>query len=159
MRRAFAYILEITNNEVAFASRFTIDITKGTGRLGAYGSGIRIPRSYIEAAQADEAGRLEFETGLVHEVTHNFSIDEALPMFAELIHYVDTNNLERLKHILDLYEHPELNESYVTGFRQIADWLGCQPEELEEAFQTKHLGALKSIFKKRLLAFIEEGSD
>lgn len=155
LAHAFSYIYDITDHEVQCSPQFSIDIIETETRLGASGSLIRIPRSYLETSQASEEGWLEMQTGLVHETVHNFTDDEALPMLAELIHYLDTNNFKRLEYILSIYGHPDLDEAYTKGFHQIADWLRRRPEDLKEVFVQDRVEILKAIFKNRLLDHIQ----
>ena len=159
LAHAFSYVNDVIGTDEMFSKHFSIHITRGRGGLGAADCIIRIPESYLERVFESDADWLEMQTGLVHEVVHDISVDEALPMFIEFIHYIETRNIDRLSSICSLYTHPNFAQCYIDGMNQISRWLECEPLALFETLLSRPLPELKHVFKKQLFDFIENDPD
>jgi len=113
-----------------------------------------IPASRIdEAVQAGPKSYIHRrESSLVaHEIIHNPTDDEDLPLFLELIYMLEQNGGKRIKEIGALLTNGQLSHPYVAGLENITKWLNYKtPEKMLETLPTQDIENLKEKFRKRM---------
>ena len=94
---------------------------------------------------------------MTHELVHNLTDDEDLPMLIEIIYLLENEQTWRLQHIKELAEQGKLQQQYVKGLEKISSWLGySSPTELFNGLKVDDLGKLKAIFKEKSIETSEQ---
>ena len=88
---------------------------------------------------------------VVHEIGHNLTIEEDIPMFAEMIYMAEKGQFGRIMEINRLFEKGKLEQAHVNGLAKIARWLGYNyPPQALTSFPQKDIQEFKAIFRKNL---------
>lgn len=88
---------------------------------------------------------------VVHEIGHNLTVEEDIPMFAEMIYMVERGQIGRLMDINRLLSKGKLEQAHVKGLIKISQWLGySSPSEMLTNFPQRSLSELKAVFRNNL---------
>lgn len=88
---------------------------------------------------------------VVHEIGHNLTVEEDIPMFAEMIYMAEKSQFGRIMEINRLFESRKLEPAHVNGLAKIARWLGYDyPPQALTSFPQRDIQEFKAIFRKNL---------
>ena len=88
---------------------------------------------------------------VIHEIGHNLTVEEDIPMFAEMIYMVERGQLGRIMEISRLFEKGKLDPAHLKGLIKISQWLGyTSPSQMLTIFPQKSVPELRAIFRDNL---------
>ena len=155
----YRYIMEASDGELELADHYSVEFSHGKNHV-AQGSLMRLStKRIIEAVKdKDKIKKQILEQALVvHELVHNITDDEDLPMLIEIIYLLENGQIERVEEIKELWEQEKLPSPYAGGLKKISGWFGySNPTELFNNLNLKDLERLKLVFKKKSIALIRK---
>lgn len=87
---------------------------------------------------------------VVHEIGHNLTSQEDIPMLAEMIYMIEKGHTRRIEEIKGLLAEGQLPPPHARGLAAIGQWLGYDsPLEMLDSLPGRDLDELKNIFKQK----------
>lgn len=94
---------------------------------------------------------------VVHELLHNLTDDEALPMLAEFIYILEKNGTRRINEVKEFLQEGKLKKQYVVGLNEITTWLGFSTkEELFEKIGSQKIEDIKECLRFKVKDAIQK---
>jgi len=88
---------------------------------------------------------------VVHEIGHNITVQEDIPMFAEMIYMIEKGHVSRIAQIKKFFEEGNLGPAHIKGLAKISEWLGySSSSEMLSALPERDPEELKNIFRQKL---------
>ncbi|MEK7634214.1 MAG: hypothetical protein AAB437_05205 [Patescibacteria group bacterium] len=98
--------------------------------------------------------RLE-QSQIIHELLHNITDLETIPMFAEILYLIDKGDIKRISEIKELSTSGKLGKNHDQGLNEIKKiWGGV--EDIFEVLKIENIEMLKSKFKDYFLEYCKE---
>ncbi len=88
---------------------------------------------------------------IIHEIGHNLTVEEDIPIFAEMIYMAEKGQFGRIMEINRLFEKGKLDPAHEKGLAKISRWLGdISPSQMLTNFPQKSVAELKAVFRDNL---------
>lgn len=123
MGNSHDWLTDITGDNV-LSEHFLI--TLSTKKALGHGSMMFFPLPHVKEypGLSTNSYRKDYiDSEMIHEFSHNLTVKEDLPMFAEMIFMCEKGHKNRIQEIKELFEQKKLEDSYAKGLEKITTWL------------------------------------
>lgn len=91
------------------------------------------------------------QSSVVHEIGHNITVEEDIPMLAEMIFMIEKGHSSRILEIKRFFEEGKLDPAHMKGLTTVSKWLGYDsPSEMLNALPERNPEELRVIFRQKL---------
>lgn len=155
LQEGFQYAFSVLGEDFPYLQRRRlVNLTQGEyARCRAQGQAMNLPIEFIRGLVDDPKSEQVIikKSLIVHEIIHEITDDEDLPMFLEMIYAIEHGVISRISQIKSFLTEGKLDPPHIQGLKKIVGYLNYQsPEEMLDALPNLSLEALKNEFKKQV---------
>ncbi len=160
LQLSYNYLISKIGNDVVFSRNLTIEFSlrQVHGRQGTLMkvSVINI-KDMLEQPENSQLRGYQ-ESGFVHEILHEYTDDEDLPMLAEILYLIEKGATWRLENIQSIIREGRMPKPYIDGLNKIAYWLGYEStDDLLAKVSGHSTEEIASVLKANLVRVAKEG--
>jgi len=134
------------------SEKYVIEFVQGRFRHGGILMHMDISLLREQANNSSEQYAKDLLQSLVvHEIGHNITSEEDIPMFAEMIYMIEKGHGKRIEQIKEFLEDGSFEPPHIKGLAKISGWLGySSSSEMLSAIGGKNPEELKDTFRQKL---------
>jgi hypothetical protein len=149
----YKYLFELMGPSFGIDKKLLVQLTQGQ-RPMHQGSMMLIPIKLLEEFRDPETPvytKDSRQAQIIHELLHNLTDEEALPILAEISYMLEKGHPERVGRIKELLDQGELNPAHIKGLETLAKDFGLDKTgDLFDFLLKEDVNILKSHLRRSL---------